>query len=449
MDVFNSPLELMALASTVLLLLMSANKSFDLPTPEDSEDSDDELLQSIMQTPPESSFDMEAVARAALHNFRLCSVFFILDDDLGYWVKPRSTTWFSRFLLNQYDDERWITMFRMTKPAVQTLAELLKPVVQKKDTKYRLAIPVLVQVACTLFKLTHGASLFICSEMFAMGRSTVSLVLRDVVQAINVTLRSEIAWPSGNKLIETEAAFRNLCGLPGVLGAIDGTHVSISKPCFGPTNYFYFKSGGYTLNCQAVVDSNKRFLDLFLGMPGSTNDSRMLRRSCLYNKGMHRSLWDVDVSFEGFSPYLLRDSGYPLLPWLLVPHRGQGNLPIVDSLFNKKLRRGRGIVENAFGILKQTFRELLVKSDLSVTFLPDVITCCAILHNVLLGQSHGDVERLLQVLCNEGLHEEAIEELAVVNNAVDSILDDCAHFEGAEKRRQLGVFLGVQRGGVI
>ena len=119
-------------------------------------------------------------------------------------------------------------------------------------------------------------------------------------------------------------------------------------------------------------------------------------------RGMHGRLWDAGVSFDGFSPYLIGDSGYPLLSWLLVPHRGQGNMTMADSLFNRKLRRGRGIVENVFGILKQTFRELLVKSDLSVTFLPDVIMCCAILHNVLLAQSHGDVERLLQILRTEG-----------------------------------------------
>jgi len=60
-------------------------------------------------------------------------------------------------------------------------------------------------------------------------------------------------------------------------------------------------------------------------------------------------------------------------------------------------------VENTFGMLKQTFRELLVKSDLDVTFLPDVITACAILYNTLLGQSHEKVERLLQVLRTKGL----------------------------------------------
>ena len=241
--------------------------------------------------------------------------------------------------------------------------------------------------------------------MFAIGRSTVCLVLREVVQAINVALRSEIAWPSGNRVLEIEAGFQQLCGLSGVVGTMDGMHISINKPRESPADYFYLKSGGYSLNCQTVVDSNKCFLDLFLGMPGSTNDSRVLRRSLLYHRGMHGSLWDSTLSFQGFSPYLLADSGYPLLPWVMVPYKGFGNLPLVDTYFNRKLNRGCGVVENTFGILKQMFRELLGKSELLVTFLPDVIICCAILHNMLLLQSHEEVERLLQVLRTEGLPE--------------------------------------------
>ena len=337
-DVVTNPAEVMFIASTVLLFLLSTNKIVDFSTSLDIDDNIDDESYMLLDSFEDPCFDMETTTGAALHTCRLCNLFSLLREDLSYWMKPRSTAWFSRFLLNQYDDERWITMFCMTKPAVQNLAALLKPIVQKKDTKYCLAIPVLVRVACTLFKLTHGASLFICSKMFAMDRSTVSTVLRDVVYAINVTLRSEIAWPSREKLVETELGFYDVYGLPGVLGAIDGTHVSISKPRFGSTDYYYFKSGGYSLNCQAVVESKKQFLDLFLGMPRSTNDSRMLRRSSLFHKGMHGTLWNAAMSFEGFTPYLLGDSRYPLLPWLLVPHRGQGNLPVAQTLFNKKLR---------------------------------------------------------------------------------------------------------------
>jgi hypothetical protein len=46
--------------------------------------------------------------------------------------------------------------------------------------------------------------------------------------------------------------FQQLCGLPAVVRAIDGMHINISKPRYGTEDYYYFKSGGYTLNCQAL-----------------------------------------------------------------------------------------------------------------------------------------------------------------------------------------------------
>jgi hypothetical protein len=139
-----------------------------------------------------------------------------------------------------------------------------------------------VRVAVTLFKLTHGASLFVCSEMFDVGKSTCSAILRETVRAINECLQYEIQWPNGERLQQSQRDFQQLCGLPSVVGAIDRIHINISKPRYGAEDYYYFKSGGYTLNCQAMVDSNKQFLDLYLGMLGSTNDARVLRCSSLF-----------------------------------------------------------------------------------------------------------------------------------------------------------------------
>jgi hypothetical protein len=99
-----------------------------------------------------------------------------------------------------------------------------------------------------------------------------------------------------------------------VVGAIDCTYIHIAKLTKGSEDYFYFKSGGYTLNCHAVVDSRKRFLDLYLEMSGSTNDARVLRQFTLYHLAMHENLFDVHYNMDGFPPFLLGDSGYPLLP---------------------------------------------------------------------------------------------------------------------------------------
>jgi hypothetical protein len=197
----------------------------------------------------------------------------------------------------------------------------------------------------------------------------VSSIVHDSVRAINIVLRDQIAWPIGQQLVEAQVGFRDLCSLRAVVGAIDCIHIHIAKPTVGPKDYFYFKSGGYTLNCQAIVDSRKRFLDLYLGMPGSTNDARVLWQSTLYRLGMQENLFDVRYSMDGFPPFLLGDSGYPLLPWLMTPHRGHIHT-VIESLYNWKLRRGWGVVEKAFGILKQTWRELLQKTELEVTYLP-------------------------------------------------------------------------------
>jgi len=120
-------------------------------------------------------------------------------------------------------------------------------------------------------------------------------------------------------------------------------------------------------------------------------------------------------------------------------------MPIAESLFNRKLNRGRGVVENAFNILKQTFRELLLKSDLQVIFMPDVIFCCALLHNILLGQTNKEVERLLQVLRIEGLSREDVPEDVELAVEVEPVSDDVALARGIAKQCDLGVHMALQR----
>lgn len=330
MDEFDIPVDILFTACFLLIMLLNS-RTTDMPATNTSEAEGMACELNTASWLTASTFaDTESVGHSSLNHFRIWSSAFFHDEDLGFWVKPRSTTWFSRFLLHEYDDQRWIEMFRFTKRSIFRLALLLTPAIRKKDIRYHLAVPVVVRLACVLFKLSHGASFLICSEMFAVGRTTVSLMLRQVVQAINVSLRNEIQWPWGENVADIVDGFQNLCGLPGKVGAINGTHFAISKPHVGASDYYYFKTRGYTINCQAVVDSSKRFLDIYVGMPGSTNDSRMLRQSTVFYHGQHRNLWDNSLTFSGFSPYLLGDSGFPLFSWLMVPHRRVGNLSLAD-----------------------------------------------------------------------------------------------------------------------
>jgi hypothetical protein len=126
-----------------------------------------------------------------------------------FWL--RSTAWFTRFVIEQYVDDRWVQHFRMTKSVVFKLADMLSPHIRRRNTPYRLAIPIVVRLSCTLFKLAQGASLTICSELFAVGTSTTSSIVHDTICAINIVLRDQIAWPCGAQLQQTQVDFRELC----------------------------------------------------------------------------------------------------------------------------------------------------------------------------------------------------------------------------------------------
>jgi hypothetical protein len=280
-----------------------------------------------------------------------------------------------------------------------------------------------------------------------IGKSTVSGVLRDVVHAVNVEFRSETQFPRGTRLLNVMNDFQQFCGLHAVAGAIDGRHIHIRKPFLGPEDYFYFKTSGYSTQIHAVVDKQKRFVDLAVGMLGNTHDSRMLRRSSPFQLAESGSLFDDGVSMDGFSLYFLGDSGYPLKQWLMIPYRDgsgcEGHRSVLERLFNKRLSRGRLVIKNAFGILKQSFRELLDITNLHVTFVPDVVVCCCLFHNVLLGQEPEEVARLLEILQRDGMiphvnDDPLVDPIQEGASAMDFVRVDM-------KRSELGVYLGRQR----
>jgi hypothetical protein len=82
---------------------------------------------------------------------------------------------------------------------------------------------------------------------------------------------------------------------------------------------------------------------------------------------------------------------------MLVLYKDDGHeMNVLEALFNKRHRRGRSVVENAFGLLKESWRILLNRCDLHVKIIPNVFVCCCILHNLLLQRKEVDVKELMR-----------------------------------------------------
>ena len=82
------------------------------------------------------------------------------------------------------------------------------------------------------------------------------------------------------------------------VGAIDGTHIRIQCPRNKHDEYINHK-GYYSIQVQAVADSDGKFTDVFIGYPGSVHDTRVFHNSPLYR--------NRDYPPPGY--YLLGDKG--------------------------------------------------------------------------------------------------------------------------------------------
>ncbi len=121
----------------------------------------------------------------------------------------------------------------------------------------------------------------------------------------------------------------------------------------------------------------------------------MLHLFSIYQKTWGNFSNELDLH-EGIKAYIIKNKGYPLLLWLMVLHK-QTSVQhfILETIFNKQFFHAIILVENNFGILKKTFCKLMIKSNLDVQFLLNVVICCYMLHNMILNGKNANIDELM------------------------------------------------------
>jgi hypothetical protein len=84
-------------------------------------------------------------------------------------------------------------------------------------------------------------------------------------------------------------------------------------------------------------------MSVYVGMPGSINDARMLRRSGTYMQVTQGTLLNVERGgIDNHTPYLIADKCYPVLPWLIPPYKKAAvNRTPTKKLLNRRINRAR------------------------------------------------------------------------------------------------------------
>ncbi|KAL1418795.1 hypothetical protein MTO96_025680 [Rhipicephalus appendiculatus] len=213
------------------------------------------------------------------------------------------------------------------------------------------------------------------ADGFDIAESSVQACVDRVLAFLNAVSGEVIAWPNAEERERCKAGFLARSGWKGprnTIGCVDGCHIEINTPRDSPQSYFNRKKFP-SIILQGICNNRNKFIDVLIGFPGSMHDARVLREGPFF----------ANASNKCSGGYLLGDSAYPLLPWLMTPYKNsQQRFPVGKKRYNKHQSQQRDAIENAFGLLKQRFRRLYFVDANSIKQCCLIVMAACVLHNL-------------------------------------------------------------------
>ena len=128
---------------------------------------------------------------------------------------------------------------------------ILEPYIALQDIKYRLAISSRVRLLAFLYHVCQGSNYTVVSNQFGIGISTVSKIVHQVTYAIlDHMWKVYICLPTLAEAQKSMYAWEQQTGIPGIVGALDGTHIEIRKPAKENADVYFNRKCRYSMNVQ-------------------------------------------------------------------------------------------------------------------------------------------------------------------------------------------------------
>ena len=204
-----------------------------------------------------------------------------------WWIKPKQNIHYDVVEGDVWHttpdmlDRKYRMTYRMSFLAFEQLVAELTPFLRPTAQMFvRPPIPIRKQVCLVIYRLAHGFSCKAMHMLYGCGESTIrkyTLIVCRVLSSRNGLFGVYIHAPRGHRVMDTIRKFRDLTGLPNVVGAIDGTHIPLStRPQRGLTPMpcdFFNRKKFYSVLLQAVCDAEGFFWNVFAKQPSGVHDA--------------------------------------------------------------------------------------------------------------------------------------------------------------------------------
>jgi len=209
--------------------------------------------------------------------------------------------------------------------------------------------------------MASGNSQIWMSFSCRIAPSTVHSIIISTCEAIwNNLSPTELPQPTEEEWKKKGEELYSLWQFPNCIGNFDDKYIKIQAPHNSGSLFFNHKS--FSVVLSALVDANYKFVTTDFGGYGKSSDEGLFTRSIL-GKSLEANTLNISNSkpppnSEEPPPLLIvGDEAFLLNKYLLRPYPGiSARNDDSKQIYNYRLSRARRVVENAFGILTQTFR---------------------------------------------------------------------------------------------
>ena len=262
------------------------------------------------------------------------------------------------FSADDYDDKMFRSYFRFEKWEVQEVIRLLQlPKVIRSNQRDQ--APAFDVFCMMCMKFAHPVGLFTMIKMFGKSCPVISRLISALRGILYDRFADSLRHPkalSPEQCREFAQCIEVICGMPIVVGFIDGTVRPICKPQLLQAQLYNGKDRVHSLKYQAINTPDGIIRHMAGPYPGSRHDMFALHQSEVIPNWIAK----FPRRDDGVPHVIYADQGYCVMPGIETPY-ADGDFDFEHEAYNQAMSSARISVEWEFGAILQNWAALDLK----------------------------------------------------------------------------------------